>query len=157
MKKLVSQLTADGYYAGTAQADQSPLEPGVWLLPGGCVDHPPPLVAGGKRARWDGAQFVLEDSPQKEADVEQTPAEPNLAPVVTMRQFRLMLLQAGLLPNVEEAIASIGDQAQRSAIQIEWEYATEVSRYHPWVLTLEGSTQLDDVDFDALFEQAALL
>ena len=49
-----------------------------------------------------------------------------------MRQARLALLQAGLLDQVETALASIPDEVQRKAAQIEWEYATTVDRGSPW-------------------------
>ena len=38
----VYQLTPAGMYAGEAVADASPLEPGVYLLPAGCISTAPP-------------------------------------------------------------------------------------------------------------------
>lgn len=65
--KTVSQLDADGYYVSTTIAQRSPLEPGVFLIPGGAVDAYPPVVSQGKRARWaDG--WVFEDIPAPESD-----------------------------------------------------------------------------------------
>jgi hypothetical protein len=61
--KPVCQLDAEGYFVGMTEADESPLEPGVWLLPAGAVDVPAPSVSAGFRARWDGGQFVLEAIP----------------------------------------------------------------------------------------------
>lgn len=60
--KQVIQLDADGYFANTTVADESPLEPGVYLLPGGAVDAPAPEVPEGKRAKWVG-EWVYEDAP----------------------------------------------------------------------------------------------
>ena len=37
--KQVSQLDQDGYFVGVTTADPSPLEPGVFLIPGGCIDE----------------------------------------------------------------------------------------------------------------------
>lgn len=42
MNKQVVQLDDNGYYSGQTYADRSPLEPGVWLIPAGCVDTTPP-------------------------------------------------------------------------------------------------------------------
>lgn len=42
MVKMVVQLDDNGYYNGQTSADRSPLEPGVWLIPAGCVDTTPP-------------------------------------------------------------------------------------------------------------------
>lgn len=66
MTKLVSQLDAQGVFVQAVEADVSPLEPGVYLIPGGAVDAPPPEVPHGQQARWNGAAFVLEPLPPGE-------------------------------------------------------------------------------------------
>lgn len=63
MGKLVSQLDAQGVFVMAVEADESPLEPGVYLIPGGAVDAAPPDVPTGQRARWDGSAFALEPLP----------------------------------------------------------------------------------------------
>lgn len=72
--------------------------------------------------------------------------------VVSMRQARLALLAAGLLDDVEAAIAA-GPQAAR----IEWEYATEVQRDYGLVLQLAPALGLTDRQLDDLFVAAASL
>lgn len=64
--KSVSQLDSNGYFVGPAIADESPLEPGVVLLPAGCIDVPPFEVPAGKMAKWTGTDFVLEAIPTAE-------------------------------------------------------------------------------------------
>jgi len=71
--KKVSQLDYDGYFVGVTIADPSPLEPGVFLLPGGAIDVEPPVVPEGQRAKWDG-QWVFETIPQPEI-IPPTPEE----------------------------------------------------------------------------------
>ncbi|WP_306426564.1 tail fiber assembly protein [Achromobacter xylosoxidans] len=44
MEKIVSQLDQGGYFLGPTVAHESPLEPGVFLIPGGAIDEPPPEV-----------------------------------------------------------------------------------------------------------------
>lgn len=61
--KKVCQLDAAGYFTGLTVADESPLEPGVFLLPGGSIDVPPPSVPAGQRAKWNGS-WVFENLPQ---------------------------------------------------------------------------------------------
>ena len=85
------------------------------------------------------------------------PPPPVVITVVTMRQARLALLQSNLLFQVEAAIAAIEDAGQRQAVQIEWEYAAEVNRAHPWVQSLAAALGLTAEALDALFEQAATL
>ena len=88
--------------------------------------------------------------------------DPNLVkrPVpqqVTMRQARLALLGAGLLDDVDAAIAAIPDPVQRKAAQIEWEYASTVERQSPFVQQLAAGLGLSAEQMDDLFVQAAAL
>ena len=76
---------------------------------------------------------------------------------VTMRQARLALLGAGLLDQVDAAIASIPDPVQRRAAQIEWEYAQTVDRNSPFTQQLAAGLGITDAQKDALFKQAAAL
>jgi hypothetical protein len=65
--KTVIQLDHDGYYSGTTIADESPLEPNVFLMPAGTIDASIPSILDGKRAKWNG-DWVIEDIPQPELD-----------------------------------------------------------------------------------------
>lgn len=83
-EKLVSQLDNHGYFVASVIADESPLEPGVFLFPAGSVDIAPPTVALGQRARFDDGKFVFETIPEvviapavEAANVTQPP---NIAP-----------------------------------------------------------------------------
>ena len=73
--KQVIQLDADGYFAGLTTTDESPLEPGVLLIPAGAVDVPVPTILEGQRAKWDG-NWVFEDIPQPEPEPETVPTTP---------------------------------------------------------------------------------
>ncbi|GAB7080830.1 hypothetical protein [Megalodesulfovibrio paquesii] len=83
---IVYQLDAAGYYLGEAVADESPLEPGVWLIPAGCVETPPPAIPEGQRARWEageagengeaGGAWILEAIPEPEPEPDTTEPEP---------------------------------------------------------------------------------
>ena len=59
--KTVYQTDLQGLYTGTTQAEYSPLEPGVWLIPGGCVEIVPPEVPQHKAAHWNGQAWQLVD------------------------------------------------------------------------------------------------
>lgn len=88
------------------------------------------------------------------------PADPIPAPVitsVTMRQARLALLGAGLLDDVDAAIAAITDPTQRKAAEIEWEYAQTVDRDSSFTQQLSAGLGLTAEQLDALFTQAATL
>lgn len=76
---------------------------------------------------------------------------------VTMRQARLALLGAGLLDQVDAAIAAIPDPIHRKAAQIEWEYAQTVDRNSPFTQQLAAGLGITEEQKDALFTQAATL
>ncbi|MFU1907623.1 tail fiber assembly protein [Bordetella avium] len=61
--KVVSQLDADGCYCRPTVADESPLESGVYLIPGGAVDIAPPELVSGKafRPREDHSGWLAVD------------------------------------------------------------------------------------------------
>jgi hypothetical protein len=103
--KQVIQLDADGYFCGFAIADESPLEPDVFLLPGGCIEAAEPTVSEGQRAKWNGA-WVFED-------ISQLPLvqEPEAA-VLTYAQKR-----AAEYPPMADYLDAVvkGDQAQIDA------------------------------------------
>lgn len=71
---------------------------------------------------------------------------------VTPRQVRLLLLQQGLLANVETMIA-----AADKATQITWEFATEFKRDNPLLEQLAKALGLTDAQVDQFFIAAAQL
>lgn len=51
-------------YLGETVADESPLEPGVFLLPAGTIETAPPAtVPDGQSPRWNGAKWDLVTKP----------------------------------------------------------------------------------------------
>jgi hypothetical protein len=105
MTKQVSQLDTGGYFVCLTVADESPLEPGVFLMPAGTVDAPPPEIPEGQRAKWaDG--WVFEDIPQPDT----APEAP--ATILTYAQKR-----AVEYPPVADYLDAIvkGDQTQLQA------------------------------------------
>ena len=97
--------------------------------------------------------WLAEGNTPEPAD--QTP--PVVIPNVTMRQARLALLGAGLLDDVDAAIAAITDPTQRKAAEIEWEYAQTVDRDSSFTQQLAAGLGLTSEQLDALFTQAAAL
>ena len=79
---------------------------------------------------------------------------PSAVTVISMRQARLALLEAGLLDQVEAALAAIEDPLMRQRAQIEWEYAAEVRRDSPWVVAIAEALELSPEALDTLFTAA---
>lgn len=83
---------------------------------------------------------------------QQEAAERNKVVSVTMRQARLALLQAGLLAQVQSAVAGADE-----ATKITWEFSNEVRRDNPICQTLAAALGMGDAQMDALFTLASTL
>ena len=105
-----------------------------------------PEAVVGRYRYLDGAFMAI---PLLEPPIDPPPVE--VPASVTMRQARLALLHAGLLDDVEAALAAIPDDTARRAAQIEWEYAQDVERDSPWVQQLATALGLDAAMLDELF------
>lgn len=57
--KIVYQYDVAGMFTGESEADESPLEPGVFLIPARCTTIAPPEYSGDKWPRWNGASWQL--------------------------------------------------------------------------------------------------
>ncbi len=58
------QFDHSGFFQGVTTADESPLEPGSYLLPARCTLSPPPAdVPEDRCPRWNGAAWVLANKP----------------------------------------------------------------------------------------------
>ena len=102
--------------------------------------------------------FTRADFPdaQPPALPEYVPAVVAVPEVVTMRQARLALVGAGLLAQVNTAVANMpGDEGE--AARIEWEYAQEVRRDSPLVAALSAAFGWTSAQLDDLFTEGAKL
>jgi hypothetical protein len=79
---IVYQYDAAGLYQGEATADESPLEPGKYLIPARCVTVPPPEIPEGKHPRWNGSRWDLVNAPRLSPDIS-LPEDP----IVKLQEF----------------------------------------------------------------------
>lgn len=145
--KIYNYNPVTGEYVGQSDADESPMEPGVFLIPA-CATKLEPPAAGSKQAavfqggEWviqpdwrgtvgydnNGGQVVISNIGDTLESLGLTAEPPEEAPApptsCTRRQGRLALLANGLLADVEALIAAIPDATQRQAAQIEYEADT---------------------------------
>lgn len=84
------------------------------------------------------------------ADVTEPPGPVPVPQTTTPAKARLALLAAGKLDAVNAAVASHPDPA----VRIYWDYATEIDRNHPYIVTMGAALGLD---LDALFVEAGKL
>jgi hypothetical protein len=76
MLPIIYHYTVDGLFLGIGQADESPLEPGVWLTPAYATDIEPPAVPAGQQAIFADGAWQLQDIPEPEPEPESVPGEP---------------------------------------------------------------------------------
>lgn len=156
--KQVAQLDPAGYFIAMVAADESPLEPGVFHFPAGCVDATAPVLQEGTRARWVSGVFEIEDVPTVPAPEPEPEPEPGprVPTQVEMKQARLALLAVNKLHLVQPVIDSL-PEPQRSSANIEWEYSLTVVRQNSLVSQIGTAIGLDAAAMDELFILAATL
>ena len=98
--KTVFQTDRAGHYIGATEADESPLEPGVFLLPAGCVETPPMdgEWPADKWPRWNGAYWELVSLPAVKA---QPDALTKLQQFLAANPDVAALLQQGANPRLQ--------------------------------------------------------
>jgi hypothetical protein len=69
MKKIY-HYNQDGCYCGQDIADESPLEPGVYLIPALATDQKPPTPGENQLVRFVNREWILEDIPIAEPESE---------------------------------------------------------------------------------------
>lgn len=116
--KIVYQTDFDGYFTGPVEADPSPLEPGVWLIPGGAVELKPPALSNGQRARWNGRAWdVIDLPPPPPPAPEPTPEEARAAlhrRIDAERERRLIAGSAFPVPGLAELVPLAGRPQDRT-------------------------------------------
>jgi len=146
-----------GFFIGISDADESPLEPGVFLIPAYATDVAPEAFSPEtQRAIFtEGNGWTIEEIPVVIPEPEPEVQPPKVT-AISMRQARLALLSAGYLAAVDTAIAAL-PSPQREAAQIEWEFGSVVERQSPMVALLSGAVGLSGTDLDTLFDMASHL
>lgn len=111
-RRYLGPLTLDA-------SDQSPLEPGVWHIPGNCLEAAPPAAEPGTHVIADGVRWVLVCDPE--------PAAEEVAPPQAREERalddRLAELVAGVQEFMEGAAVANGYDSLASAIS----YADEIA------------------------------
>lgn len=156
MKLYQTDYQGDGRFIGEVTADPNPMREGDWLIPAGAVEIAPPEVEEPSYARWIEGSWEVHTPPPPEPEPELEPEDPQPVTVVSKAQAKLALLEAGLLDDVEAALASMEGVAGQRA-RIEWNDRTEFHRDHEFIGLLAAAIGLSDADVDALFTQAASL
>lgn len=125
MGKIVAQIGADGYLVGPTLADESPLEPGVYLIPGGAIDKALPVEMKPGKRYWP-----LEDG-WREEDMP-APPQPDREQLLAAAQAqRDSLLQYATLrasPLQDAVDLDVATEAERVELAGWKMYRIQVSR-----------------------------
>lgn len=110
--------------------------------------------ADGSQDEYIKPELVRMTDDEVQAHLNPPPAPPAVPERVTMRQARIALSRAGLIAQVEQALAAMEGQAGEEA-RIEWDYSSEVHRNKPFVVQLGLAIGLSSEQMDQLFITAA--
>lgn len=121
------------------------------------LEGPQPTLTENQYAQADGVELINGQWFTKYIAVDYTAEELaarvdqwRQSAVVTPFQGRMALADAGLLANVETAVAA-GDEKTKVA----WEYALEWKRNSPMITTLMAALSISDSQADDLFKAAS--
>ena len=112
--KNVYQCDSTGILIGCDVAYDSPLEPGVLLIPAGCVTVPPPTIPSGMLARFSGEKWDLEIIPVETSVIAEgsAPTENPVAesPIELGRKAIAAILPPDLLSACQSYLSLIPDR-----------------------------------------------
>lgn len=171
-------------YLGKVEVSESPLEPGVYLVPAGAyVDAPPAsksgyaIIRAGKKweltedhradelydksgekygftGEYNGLGPVPDWLSTEPPEQEQSPQD--LAPQqVSRAQGKAALIQRGLWPSVLNYAASIEDETERQLADVALNDTTDWQRSSPFLNAAAQALGLTAEQIDELFIQAA--
>lgn len=85
-----------------------------------------------------------------------TTSTPRDRRMITARQFRHWLLNAGVLAQIQTILDAMPEPRRTSAL-IDWEYGTEFARTHPLVIQIGEALGMTEADLDLAWDHAASL
>lgn len=155
---LIYNYTEDGFYIGASEADESPLENGVYLIPAMATEVPPPETTTGSIPKWVGTAWVLVETPL-DKPVEQAPTLTDEERLIQWRnevsvsrfQALAALLQAGLLDDIETYMAS---ETTDAFTKLAWKEVLVFNRVSPLVTSIGHLFGLYETQIDDLFRFA---
>ena len=161
-------ITAE--YLGPNEADESPLEPGVFLIPADATTTEPPAQQEGFVRRFTNGAWGY--SPIEEPDAEPTPEpEPYVPETISDRQFfqalairelitkaeALAAVSTGTLPAAMEAMLAGMSDDEEFAARMLLQGATTFKRSHPLTQAFGSGFGMTPEQIDELWIEADAL
>lgn len=142
-----------GVFLGESLADESPLEPGVYLVPANSTNMEPPEVEAGEYVEWDGEEWAVKVMPDSEPD----PAGQTVPLSITPRQGELTLIEFDLYDPVKAYFDALPGKDGAKA-RTDFYRATEWKRDWPLLVNAAKSQfGLTDSQIDQMFIYGASL
>lgn len=107
MKTIHHYNAETGEYLGPGQADESPLEPGVFLIPAHATEAAPPAEVAGKVRVLEAGAWVQRDIPPP--PVEPPPPEPTSEQIAAEQKAREVAIAMDALPALLAYVAAKPD------------------------------------------------
>ena len=135
------------------EAQESPLEPGVYITPTHSTEIAAPTFnSETENCVWNNNEWVITIIPIPDP----IPDPIVIVDTVSMRQARLALFKEGKLSQIQSLIDAMEEPA-KTTTQISWDYATVVQRDDELVVQLSTALGLTQEQLDTLFTEAATL
>lgn len=146
----------DGVFTSIGKADESPLEPGVFLIPAYATTIAPPVAVNMQLRKFNGVSwgYVPVSMPQ----VPPTPEPVTVYPALTKVQFWLAALNIGVTKaDVLALINQIVDPIAREQATIMLEETTSYKRDDPFVIQFSTMMGISSNQLNTLWIQATAL
>ena len=131
--KTVYLFDGNGKFTTQYEAQESPLEPGVFIAPENSVDVAPPQLQTGENAQWNGAAWVVQ-APEKAPEIDQHA-------ILTIKKAQLRTVREGLLnrlSGIALAAQLTGDTVTTSAYLVVRQGLLDITENLPADETIDG-------------------
>lgn len=143
-----------GAYLGAGLADESPLQPGVFLVPAHATVIPPPLEQDGFVLRYADGVWVY--SPTEDADEPPSDLPPTTPPSLTRLTFWLAAAEIGVTKaGIRAHIDAMPEGVEKFQALAYFEEAQVYRREDPLLIQMAAVEGITEPQLDALWAWAA--
>lgn len=140
-------------FCGESEADESPLEPGVFLIPAHATDQAPPSPSENEVVVWGASGWELV-TVQENTE----PQAPLVPGEITAWQGLTILNRSGLYASVKAYVDALPDDEEGTQAKIDFYRASVWKRSWAWLNSVATSQfSMTDKQIDEMFIAASVL